>query len=83
MQVFVGGRPANAVSSTDEWQYRQSMPRPPTWCLWLKGTGCTTTTWAPVTCGDLAIWPITVATAASMKTAPKILTLEIVLKLRW
>jgi hypothetical protein len=39
MQVVVGGMPANAEVSTEVWQYRQSIPTPPTWCAWLNGTG--------------------------------------------
>src|SRR5204863_9954975 len=42
MHVLVGGIFANADSSTDVWQYRQSMPSPPTWCAWLNWTGCST-----------------------------------------
>jgi hypothetical protein len=30
MHVFVGGIPAKAAFSTDVWQYRQSIPIPPT-----------------------------------------------------
>ncbi len=30
MQVCVGGSPAKAEVSTELWQYRQSIPRPPT-----------------------------------------------------
>ncbi len=44
MQVFTGGMPATAASSTAVWQKRQSMPRPATWCLWLNGTSCSTAT---------------------------------------
>src|SRR5713101_11800 len=44
MHVSVGGTPANAEVSTDVWQYLQSMPSSPTWCLWLKGTGCSRAT---------------------------------------
>ena len=40
MHVSVGGIPANDDVSTDVWQYRQSIPRPRTWCSWLNGTGC-------------------------------------------
>ena len=40
MQVLVGGMLAKLEVSTVVWQYRQSMPRPPTWCAWLNGTGC-------------------------------------------
>ena len=39
MQVCVGGMPANATVSTDVWQYRQSIPRPLTWCSCVNGTG--------------------------------------------
>ena len=39
MQIAVDGMPALADFSTLVWQYRQSMPRPVTWCLWLNGTG--------------------------------------------
>ena len=48
MQVLVGGIPALADTSAVVWQYRQSIPIPPTWCWWLKGTGCPRTTPAPV-----------------------------------
>src|SRR6187431_3271200 len=42
MHVLVGGMPAKADFSTDVWQYRQSMPSPPTWWAWLNWTGCST-----------------------------------------
>ena len=38
-QTFVVGTPAFDEVSTLAWQKRQSMPRPPTWCWWLNGTG--------------------------------------------
>ena len=38
-QTPVDGRPAWASVSTVVWQYRQSMPSSPTWCLWLNGIG--------------------------------------------
>ena len=44
MQTLVEGMPALAATSTVVWQKRQSIPRPATWCLWLKGTGCARTT---------------------------------------
>src|SRR5689334_15906783 len=44
MQVLTGGMPATADSSAAVWQKRQSMPNPPTWCLWLNGTSCSTAT---------------------------------------
>jgi len=40
MQVDDGGRPAKFERSTEVWQYRQSRPRPATWCSWLNTTGC-------------------------------------------
>ena len=33
IQVSIGGISANAAVSTLAWQYRQSMPKPFTWCL--------------------------------------------------
>src|SRR5690554_4883715 len=48
MHVCVGGKPAFADRSTAVWQYRQSMPSSPTWCLWLNGTGCSRATFCPV-----------------------------------
>src|SRR4051812_26557669 len=48
MHVLVGGMPAKADVSTDVWQYRQSIPSSPTWCLWLNGTGWSTISFCPV-----------------------------------
>src|SRR5438105_2168551 len=42
MQMRVDGMPACAAVSTVVWQYRQSRPSSPTWCLWLNGIGCAT-----------------------------------------
>jgi hypothetical protein len=42
MQVCVGGIPADEEVSTAVWQYLQSIPSSPTWCLWLNCTGCIT-----------------------------------------
>ena len=36
MHVSVGGMPANDETSTDVWQYRQSIPSSPAWCSWLN-----------------------------------------------
>ena len=44
--IHAGGMPALAETSTAVWQYRQSIPIPPTWCWWLKGTGCSRA-WPP------------------------------------
>src|SRR6476620_10413098 len=49
MHVLVGGIPANDESSTDVWQYRQSMPLPATCRSWLNWIGCSLATWAVVT----------------------------------
>ena len=40
MQVAVDGIPANEDVSTVVWQYRQSMPSSPAWCLCENCTGC-------------------------------------------
>ena len=53
MQVYVGGIPALYETSTEVWQYRQSIPRPREWCSWLNGTGCSRTTRTSVSFGDL------------------------------
>jgi len=82
MQVFVGGMPAGALSSTAVWQYRQSSPMPPTWCLWLKGTGCVRATKASVTYAERLISCTTQPSAATKNTNPKMLTFEIVFVLR-
>ena len=52
---YHGGMPAKDDSSTELWQYRQSIPRPPTWCSWLNCTGCARTTSTPVWYGDRMI----------------------------
>src|SRR6187397_1565347 len=53
MQVLVGGMPANVDFSTDVWQYRQSMPMPPTWWAWLNCRGCSTNSFCLVAQDDL------------------------------
>ena len=40
MHISVAGSPAKCDVSTLVWQYRQSIPSSLTWCLWLKGMGC-------------------------------------------
>ena len=55
--------------------------QPRTWCSWLNGTGWSRTTFTWVTYGE-RLTTITMPSAAITKnTAPKILTLEIVLVL--
>src|SRR5689334_4287715 len=83
MQVFVGGMPANDDFSTEVWQYRQSMPLPPTCRSWLNWMGCSRATWTSVTHGDALTRSNSQSSAATAKTAPKILSLEMVLVLRW
>src|SRR5687767_5464951 len=53
MQVLVGGIPANEDFSTDVWQYRQSIPMPPTWWAWLNWIGCSTNSSCLVAQDDL------------------------------
>src|SRR5207302_9307768 len=76
MQVFVGGMPANEDSSTEVWQYRQSMPLPATWRSWLNWIGCSRGTRASVTQDDRLISSKRPRRMAMKKTAPKILTRE-------
>src|SRR6266540_5031877 len=82
MQVFVGGTPAKAESSTEVWQYLQSMPLPPTWRSWLNWIGCSRATRACVTHGDRFTSANNPRRLATKKTAPKMLTRAIVLALR-
>src|SRR5207302_5738454 len=79
MHVSVGGMPAKLESSTDVWQYRQSIPSPFTWCSWLNGTGCGRTTPCRVRYGDFCTPYATHASAAITKIAPKIVARAIVL----
>src|SRR6516162_4329832 len=83
MHVFVDGTPANADCSTDVWQNRQSRPFPPTCRSWLNWMGCSRVTCACVTHDDRLILSNRPRSAATAKIAPKILTFEIVLVLRW
>src|SRR5882724_8981242 len=83
MQVLVGGSPAVAEVSTVVWQYRQSTPIPPTWCWWLNGTGCSRATPACVTYPERLISAIAKSDPTTRKRAPKMLTFERVLVLRW
>src|SRR5215218_2363895 len=83
MHVSVGGIPANADFSTEVWQYRQSIPRPRTWCSWLKGTGCFFTTYWPVAYEERSRVEKSQAKNARKKIEPKMLTLAIVFVLRW
>ena len=39
MQSSTDGTPAACDRSVPEWQYWQSIPNSPAWCLWLKGIG--------------------------------------------
>ena len=39
MQSSTEGTPAMRERSVPEWQYWQSTPNVPEWCLWLKGMG--------------------------------------------
>jgi hypothetical protein len=64
MHVLVGGIPANDEFSTDVWQYRQSMPSPPTWCMWLNWMGCSTNSFCFVAQDDR------MATKTSKVTSP-------------
>src|ERR1043166_8823415 len=59
------------------------MPRPATWCWWLKGTGCSRKTPWSVATGERTMPPITQRMKPTMKTAPKIVTRESVLALQW
>jgi len=82
MHVSVGGRPATAELSTDVWQYLQSIPSSPTWCLWLNGTG-----WAGATDTSVMNEPALILYAAhttplSMITAVTMLTFAKLLELR-
>jgi hypothetical protein len=78
MHVSVGGSPAKDEVSTDVWQYRQSIPIPLTWCLWLNGTGWLRGTFTSVTYGESLISLATQVMPARIKTAPKTLTRAIV-----
>src|SRR6185295_10294714 len=83
MQVFVGGMPAKAESSTLEWQKRQSSPMSCTWCLWLNGTGCSRATSTCVVYDERRRRSQAHAPPARKNSAPKIETFESVLKLGW
>jgi len=83
MHVLVGGIPANDECSTDVWQYRQSMPRTPTWCSWLKGTGCTSATPASVPYDERVYTRQTHIKKAKRNREPKMLTREKVFVLGW
>src|SRR5437868_11037793 len=83
MQVLVGGMPAKPDTSTEVWQYRQSIPSPPTWCAWLKGTGCGRATPAKVVYGERSSCSAVHRPTATTTSEPKIVKREIVLVLRW
>src|SRR5262245_8901529 len=83
MHVLVGGMPAKAESSTEVWQKRQSMPSSATWCWWLNGTGCWRARPTLVAYEERTNIDTAQPAPASRKTAPKMLTLDSVLKLRW
>src|SRR5262245_50650920 len=83
MHVLVGGIPANEDSSTEVWQYRQSMPLPPTWRSWLNWRGCSRGTCACVTHGDRLMAAVSQRRPPTKKSAPKMLTRAIVFALRW
>ena len=53
VDLNTSGIPALAETSTEVWQYRQSIPRPRVWCSWLNGIGCSRTTRTSVSLGDL------------------------------
>jgi hypothetical protein len=72
MQVLVGGMPAKPLVSTLVWQKRQSMPSSETWCLWLKGTGCSSGIPAHVTQGERYTPHETSASAGSPSRTPTI-----------
>ena len=82
MQVFVGGMPANAEVSTDVWQYRQSMPLPPTCRAWLNCTGWVLISFWVVTHPELSMAFIERSTRPTTSRPPKILSLARVLALR-
>ena len=83
MQVYVGGIPADDEVSTDVWQYRQSIPSPRTWCSWLNGTGCSSTTPCWVWYGDFMIMYVTTRRPTAANAPPKIVNRESVLVLGW
>src|SRR5579859_8034001 len=76
MHVLVGGMPAKEEFSTEVWQYRQSMPKPPTWCSWLNGTGCWMGTLARVAYVEAFSSAHAQTRKATMKIPPKILKRE-------
>src|SRR5438552_2252103 len=59
------------------------MPMPPTWCWWLKGIGWSRTSPARVTYPERLISRMRYSAPATRKAAPKMLTFESVLVLRW
>src|SRR5438477_12267402 len=59
------------------------MPKSPAWCSWLKGTGWIRAIPASVVYGERARTIMTQPKAVTMKIAPKMLTFESVLVLRW
>src|SRR5690348_1098799 len=59
------------------------MPLPATWRSWLNWIGCSRGTRASVTHGERFTSSKMPRSAATKNTAPKILTREIVLALRW
>src|SRR5438045_2824472 len=59
------------------------MPSPATWCWWLKGTGCSRSMPGSVPVAERTMPPSTHSTNATRNTAPKIVTRERVLALRW
>src|SRR5437660_980486 len=75
MHVLVGGTPANDESSTDVWQYRQSIPSPCTWCRWLNGTGCGRAAYCPVTKEERPTTEATSPSPVRPNTRPKTLAL--------
>ena len=82
MQVFVGGTFATAARSTPVWQYRQSMPSSPAWCLWLNWTGCSRATDTWVTYDERLMAAKSQSAPPTAKTAPKMLIRDSVFVLR-
>jgi hypothetical protein len=69
--------------STEVWQYRQSIPSPPTWCSWLKGIGCVSVMPLRVVYPERSTIMKTPRSKAATNTADKIEIFESVFVLRW
>src|SRR5689334_7824268 len=83
MHLLLGGTPAKEATSTNVWLQQQSMPRSRTSRSMLIGTGCIRATSTLVTYDERASTSSAHAKKARMISAPKMLTFESVLKLRW